>query len=139
LVPIQHSPTHSVAILLQGDRCQVGEQSFPDTVAAELRTHEQVFEVEPRSAAPRGIVVKEESKARRCTTPLREYRPIPRCWTKAIAEQVSLSSDDLLRSALIFRKFSYELKDERDISARGRTDLKHALKLYWQFSWISGA
>src|SRR5690242_5168010 len=71
-VPVEHRPLQARPAVLDAGARKVSEQRLADAVAAELRAHEQVFEIDAETSGEGRVIEKPHGKAGRLAIPLRD-------------------------------------------------------------------
>src|SRR3989442_2460566 len=124
-VPVEDLPLEASAVLVDGKSRQMREQALADSLAAELRTHEEVFEVQAWAAEPGGVVIKEQGEAGGPPIPLRDDDAELGLGAEAVSREVCLCRRHCLRLALVGGEFADEFKDQPDVTRGSRSDVQH--------------
>src|SRR5436309_16046614 len=61
-VPVEDLPLEASAIVLDGNSRQMREEAHADSLAAELLTHEEVFQMQAGAAEPSGAVIEKQGE-----------------------------------------------------------------------------
>src|SRR5947208_3393505 len=101
------------------------QERLADPFAAELRFHEQIFQVESRTSLPSRVVVEEERKACRLAVPLSKHHFEFRVGPEAIAQKIFFGRDRRLGIALVLRQVADELHNEGRVFRSCGSDGEH--------------
>ena len=88
----------------------MGEQLPSDAAAPVLGAHEQILEVDARSAEPRGERREEQGEAGRLARDLGDHRFGSRAIAEERVREHCLGADDALGGALIVGELTHELQ-----------------------------
>ena len=104
------------AIVLDGNSRQMREEALADSLAAELLTHEEIFQMQAGAAEPGGVVIEEEREAGGPSVPLCDDDAELGFGAEAVSRQVRLCRGHGLRLALVGGEFADELEDQLDVA-----------------------
>src|SRR6202521_4376114 len=115
-VPVEHRPFEPAALALDRQPSQLLEERAPDTAAAMLRRHEQVFQVNPRLAQEGQKFVKKEGNpdGRAIHFSDQRLRVVVRC-PEEVGREPLLGHRDLVLQLFIARESADQLSDERNV------------------------
>jgi len=136
-VPIEHLPLDACAAATRRFGGEVLHEKTADTEAAELRPHEEVFEVEDRPPFPSRVLKEVERKARRshirALAPLCNEDMKQRVLTETIAKKIVDRRRHRGEIALVFREFFHERQHQWSIGGysppNGKRGIGHSARL----------
>src|SRR4029077_18627220 len=111
-VPIEHSPFHPTAAPLPRNFRKLNEQCAPVTFAAQVRFHEQIFEVKPRPPKPGGKIMKVNCEPNWRLPFKREEHFRSRPFPEQYIDKLFLCSGHFVWCTLIGRQIANQFKND---------------------------
>ncbi len=115
-VPVEHRPLQARPAVLDAFACKMNHQRLADALAAMLRPHEQVFEINAGTPAEGGEIQEPEREADRLAVPLGEVAEDARLFAEQRLVDIGLGRHRLVDELFVFGKFAHELEHERGLA-----------------------